>query len=231
MLHSWTGSPQEVRGLGEHLAAQGHTVLGPRLTHHGTTPGDMNRSRWRDWYFCALDGWYVLKAQCEEVTAVGLSMGGTLALGLASQQPLSAVATLSTPIDIPADWRLRFAEMLAFLHPFYPKSEQTASWADEGAAALRVAYSVWPARAVREARDGLREMRDILPRINVPVLLMHSRDDLVVPSKHMDRIYERLGSIHKEKVLLERGDHVITEDADREFVFTRVAKFISTHTQ
>jgi esterase/lipase len=36
VLHGWTGSTQEVRALGAHLATQGYTVFGPRLTHHGT---------------------------------------------------------------------------------------------------------------------------------------------------------------------------------------------------
>ena len=75
LIHGFTGTPFEMRGLGEWLAGEGYTVLGPRLTHHGTTAADMNRSRWWDWYYSALDGWHLLNQICDEVVVVGLSMG------------------------------------------------------------------------------------------------------------------------------------------------------------
>ncbi|HJO33593.1 MAG TPA: alpha/beta fold hydrolase [Anaerolineales bacterium] len=152
VLHGWTGSTQEVRALGAHLATQGYTVFGPRLTHHGTAPADKNRSCWWDWCYSALDGWHILNALCEKVAAVGLSMGGAMALALASQQPVAAVAAMGTPIQIPADWRLFPIPFLARLRPFLPKPEQGASWVDAGASARRVAYSVRPTRAAARSR-------------------------------------------------------------------------------
>ena len=200
VLHGWTGSTQEVRGLGEHLVNLGYTVLGPRLTHHGTTPADMNHSRWWDWYYSALDGWHILNAQCEKVAAVGLSMGGAMALALANQQPVAAVAALSTPMYIPADWRFALVPLLAQFRPFLPKPEQDASWVNAGASARRVAYSVRPVRAIAAARRGLIHVRAALPHVRSPTLLLHSRTDHVVAPENMDLIYQAIGSTRKEKV-------------------------------
>ncbi len=75
----YSRSARPRRALGEHLATQGYTVFGPRLTHHGTAPAELNRSRWWDWYFSALDGWHILNALCKKIAAVGLSMGGAMA--------------------------------------------------------------------------------------------------------------------------------------------------------
>ena len=41
LIHGFTASPQEMRRLGEHLAGEGHTVLGLRLPGHASTPPDM----------------------------------------------------------------------------------------------------------------------------------------------------------------------------------------------
>ena len=42
LIHGFTASPQEMRGLGVHLAEQGYSVLGIRLFGHGTQENDMN---------------------------------------------------------------------------------------------------------------------------------------------------------------------------------------------
>jgi carboxylesterase len=86
-------------------------------------------------------------------------------------------------------------------------------------------------RAIAAARRGLIHVRAALPHVRSPTLLLHSRTDHVVAPENMDLIYQAIGSTRKEKVWLERGDHIITEDADREQVFKRVATFLAAHTQ
>ncbi len=43
----------------------------------------------------------------------------------------------------------------------------------------------------------------------------------------LQRNCDRLGSLHKETLLLPRGDHVVTEDVERRQVFAAVAKFLA----
>jgi carboxylesterase len=38
LIHGFTGTPFEMRGLGQYLAARNYTVFGPRLSHHGSKP-------------------------------------------------------------------------------------------------------------------------------------------------------------------------------------------------
>src|SRR5436305_13762407 len=42
LLHGLTGSPAEVRPVGEALAAAGFHAVGPLLPGHGTTPEDLD---------------------------------------------------------------------------------------------------------------------------------------------------------------------------------------------
>src|ERR687889_705116 len=47
--HGFTGTTQSVRPLGEALAEEGFTVIGPRLEGHGTSMEDHTSSTASDW--------------------------------------------------------------------------------------------------------------------------------------------------------------------------------------
>lgn len=49
LLHGYTGSPPEMRQIGDDLHARGCTVSAPLLPGHGATPEALNRWRWTDW--------------------------------------------------------------------------------------------------------------------------------------------------------------------------------------
>jgi carboxylesterase len=48
-MDGFTGTPKEMRWLGEYLNHQGYTVYGIRLNGHATRSVDMIRSRWQEW--------------------------------------------------------------------------------------------------------------------------------------------------------------------------------------
>src|SRR5271154_1300134 len=87
VVHGFTGSPQSMRGLAEALAAAGHAVELPRLPGHGTAIEDMLTTGWEDWTATVQAAYRELAARCDQVVVAGLSMGGTLAIWLALQQP------------------------------------------------------------------------------------------------------------------------------------------------
>jgi len=62
--------------------------------------------------------------------------------------------------------------------------------------------------------------------VKVPVLLIHSRDDKYVVQGSMDAILAALGSTDKQKLWVEGGGHVITEEPTRDVVFKAAAEFI-----
>jgi esterase/lipase len=72
----------------------------------------------------------------------------------------------------------------------------------------------------------LAVMRDSLPQVKVPALLIHSRNDRYVVEGSMDKIYEQLGSTDKQKLWVEGGGHVITEEPTRTAVFQAAGDFI-----
>ncbi len=87
LIHGYTGSPTEMRWIGDYLHARGLTVSGPLLPGHGTTPEAMNRCRWTDWTGHVEAALADLRARCTRVFVGGLSMGSLLTLHLAARHP------------------------------------------------------------------------------------------------------------------------------------------------
>lgn len=230
LIHGFTGTPNEMRPLGEALQTDGQTVLGIRLPQHGTTPSDMFHAQASDWLQATLDGYQILRDQCDSIFVMGLSMGGALALWLAAHYPVSGVVAMSTPsqpFHQGMDWRARFANWFSLLTPYIPKKPSPAT--DPIMRAQRVAYPTYPTRAVTQFRTIIRLGAQALPQVTAPALLAHSRADETIPPDNLPYIYQHLGSADKELLWLERSGHVITEEAERGLLFDRVLTFVHTH--
>ena len=87
LVHGFTGNPSSMRPMGEYLAGQGFTVVGPRLKGHGTRVEDMFDNTYQDWIASAEAGLDEIRKQCRTVFVAGLSMGATLAMHLACSHP------------------------------------------------------------------------------------------------------------------------------------------------
>jgi esterase/lipase len=121
-------------------------------------------------------------------------------------------------------WAIQF---LSWFKPALPKGKVPGSgWFDQAAYAQHVAYPMNPVRSAMELKLLLKEMQAALPKIDVPVLLIHSRDDDYVFKDSMERIYHQLGSSDKQMLWVEGGGHVITEEPTREAVFKAAGDFV-----
>src|SRR5512138_3744096 len=97
LIHGFTGTPKEMRWMGEFLNRHGYTCLGIRLTGHATDPEDMIRSNWTDWAASVEDGYSLLRSFTDNIFLLGLSMGGALSLLMSTRLDVMGVAVMSTP--------------------------------------------------------------------------------------------------------------------------------------
>src|SRR6476469_5233944 len=133
LIHGFTGTPKEMRWMGEFLNQQGYNCLGIRLTGHATDPEDMIRSRWTDWVASVEDGYQFLRGLSDTIFLIGLSMGGSLSLLMSTRLNVKGVVAMSTPYKLPDDPRLRYLDLIARAIPFMPKSKEEpgVSWFDK----------------------------------------------------------------------------------------------------
>jgi dipeptidyl aminopeptidase/acylaminoacyl peptidase len=67
----------------------------------------------------------------------------------------------------------------------------------------------------------------VLPKIDVPVLLIHSKDDDYVLPENLELIYGALvNALDKTKLYVTGSGHVVTRDAARLDVFQSAVEFI-----
>jgi carboxylesterase len=229
LIHGFTGTPKEMRWMGEYLSAQGFSVLGVRLTGHATHPQDMIRSRWTDWVASVEDGYHLLRGGAEHIYLVGLSMGGALSLLLSTRLQTKGVAVISTPVQLTNDWRMHMIGLLSHIWPFIPKSKLApdSGWFDTEAWKDHISYPRNPLRSIVELNKLLIEMRANLSNVQVPVLLIHSKDDNYISPSNLEILYAGLiRSMDKTKLYISGSGHVATRDAVRAEVFEAVARFI-----
>lgn len=224
LVHGFTGTPKEMRLMGEYLHNKGLTVLGIRLAGHATKPLDLIRTNWQDWLASMEDGINILKCACEKVFVAGLSLGGTLSLIGASRYNLQGAVAIATPYELPRDWRLNFARPLSKIIPYIEKKPEEVR--DQEISKNHVDYPAYPTRAIVELNDLIKIFHKTLPGIGIPVFLINSDSDPTVPESHADKIQQEISLVNVERLLIKDSGHVITEDIDRDKVFSAVYNFI-----
>ena len=214
--------------MGEYLQEQGITCLGIRLAGHATKPENMIRSRYEDWMASVEDGYHLLRGMTDNIFLAGLSMGGTLSLLMSTRLDVKGVIAMSTPYKLREDPRLKYVNLISVFKTYTPKSseEPGASWFDKEAWKDHISYPQNPVRSVGELDKLLGEMRKALPKVHVPVLLIHSKDDPYVLPENMEWIYDDLkNASDKTKLYITRSGHVVTRDAARRQVFESAMEF------
>jgi len=216
--------------MGEYLNCElGFTCLGMRLTGHATRPKDMVRSRWTDWTASVEDGYNLLRDAADEIYFVGLSMGGALSLLMSTRLQVKGIVTMSAPYEIPAKhpaWQIR---LYSYFRTYLPKSkgEPGAGWFDKEAFKSHISYPLNPIRSAAELDVLLTKMHAALPKVNVPVCMIHSKDDDYVLPENMEHIYAGLVNVvDKEKHYVLGSGHVVTRDAACGQVFEIARDFI-----
>ena len=107
------------------------------------------------------------------------------------------------------------------------KGEPGSGWFDKTAYQEQVSYLYNPIRSVAELKELILQMRAAYPKVDVPVLLVHSKDDTYVLPENMERIYAGLVNTHdKTKLYITGSGHVVTLDAAHEQVFQSAMEFI-----
>lgn len=221
VVHGFTGNPQSMRPLAEAFAAAGFTVDLPLLPGHGTRVEDMLPTRWADWSAAVETAYAALAERCASVCVAGLSMGGTLALWLASLHPQVRGIVLVNPLaDGTAPGITGTVEALRTLDEEYVPAIGS-DIAKEGV--VESAYPATPVQPLLSLHGALAALR--LEAIRCPVLLLTSPQDHVVEPASSDLVAATVtGPV--ERIALERSFHVATLDHDAPLIERSAVDFV-----
>jgi carboxylesterase len=236
LLHGFTASPAEMRPLALALAAAGFSVIAVRLPGHGTDVADLERTAASEWIDAAEEALERVSG-AGPVFVAGQSMGGLLSLILAARHPekVRAVASLAAPM-----WFLE--RKVRILVPFFRFSSfwRLKRYVSKGPSdlppdrlATHFTYDRFPTRGILALGDVIREARQQLPSLRVPLLVLHGKRDRSAPFAGARVLLDEAGRdvpgglATKEYVEMEHSHHLLTLDVESEAVCARVVDFFS----
>lgn len=225
LLHGFTGTPGEMRPIGERLAARGYSVRAPLLPGHGTRVEDLQRSTWKEWFATALSSWDELGDRAPRRVVAGLSMGALLALHLARERPgeVLAVAVLAPALELANQ---RSADVAGWLR-WLPQLPRRFEIVPKLGGRLTPAYDEIPLRGLASMLDLQSVVRSELGEITAPALIVDGGSDQTISSRGVTAIESGLGSAIKRRRHFPRSGHIMTEDVDGPAVVDAVETFFA----
>jgi pimeloyl-ACP methyl ester carboxylesterase len=91
--------------------------------------------------------------------------------------------------------------------------------------AVNHAHPYMPLCPLASVFRALPDLRHHLSRVTCPVLVVAARHDHVVPGRDGIEVFARIGSAHKELLMLKRSFHAVLHDVEQERVEQRIAAF------
>jgi carboxylesterase len=228
LLHGFTGSPWEVRLLGDSLAARGARVVCPRLPGHGTTSEAMLWAGHHEWLAAAQDA-VTAQRGARRLVLAGLSMGALLAMIVAARrtQRVDGLVLMAPVLEFHARSaralkRLRFFPVQALLSPWVRKDGTDLE--DEAARAEAPVLPRYPLARVLDLIELQALAREVEPRLRCPSLVVAARNDHVVDAAEVRSLAKRLP--FSRLLELQRGFHIIPRDTDRAIALAEIGHFV-----
>ncbi len=230
IIHGFGGSPAQLRLLAQSINELGYTVKGLLLPGHCTTLEDMARVSWQDYIAAVRVGWDELAARCDDVSPIGLSMGGLLSLIMCAGCPARACITLSAAIK-PTNKLAPLSPVLKYVLPpvmrwperFMNRGEDFLNEYDYG-------YHGLPLRRVADLMHLSRMAQDALKDVRCPLLVIQSDFDPTVQPVSAEIIMRGTASERKKLVRLPHPAHIITLGPDRKTVTDETCAWLESVT-
>jgi carboxylesterase len=240
LLPGLSSTPLEMRPVAKALHRDGYTVSVPHIEGYGLgTPC----THWRSWIAAARAKYRELRDTHETVSICGLSMGATLSLAVAEEEPdITALSLLAVTlvydgwtipwyyplIDLvyhtPLRHRYRYQEKAPYglkneaLRARVAKSMSLHDASEIGSASLPLAH-------LYNARRLAAHVRGRLGRVTADCLIIHAVDDDTSSPHNARIVYEGVSSQVKQKCLLGESYHILTMDNERETVADETRRF------
>ena len=254
LIHGLTGTPNEMRIIAKGLNQAGFTVYAMQLAGHCGDEADLCRTTWQDWYQSVQQAADFLKQHVDHLFVAGLSMGALLSLKLAADYPQLVKGVGVYGVTFTYDgWSMPFwAKQLFFLLTFLKKLHlfQKTSFIEKPPYGLKderiratVAASMFsgdstaaglagnPFPALAEMQWLAKKVRQQLPQVIAPCLIMHSGHDDIANINTNARLVEENVSGPTRFVVLDDSYHLITIDRQRREVINESVQFFQNITQ
>lgn len=230
LVHGYMSAPLEVRALAEYLCGRGYAVYGVRVKGHGTSPEDLARTAFEEWYESLNRGYAIIKSLTDHIVLGGFSTGGVLALLAAGRKRdrVRAVFSINAPLQL-RRYMARFASTIVSMNNLaaYIKRGATGwEFVENHPENRHINYFRNPLTGVKQLGRAMDAMEAALQEICVPALIIQGYHDPIVDPSSGESIFRQIGSTDKELTLFDRSRHGIVNGEGAHEVYDRVDRFL-----
>jgi len=242
LIHGLTGTPTELSVMARDLNGYGFTVFCPLLAGHCVSEAELLKTNWQDWYDSVKTALNAFSKHVDVIFSGGISAGAVLSLKLAQDFPeqLRGLVLYSTTLwwDGWATPKLSFILPFVLRLPYIGKRWRFKEAWPYGIKNERLrervrlkmqngdpseaGFSGMPGFSLRELWRLVDLVKEKLPQIKIPVLLIHARDDELTSIRNAIYIKNRVGGT-KRLIAMENSYHMITIDQERHQVSRQTA--------
>lgn len=230
LLHGFTGSPWDVRPLGEALAVRGLYVRAIQLPGHGSTPEALLSVDHRDWWRAASQALLSLR-DYRRIFVAGLSMGALLSLRLAADFPerVHGLALVAPAVRFkgPHMWLLKRLRRYGLLERFKPWVLKTGTdLSDPAVLAEAPILPSFPSARLQDMWELQDTAMSVLHRVRCATLVAVAEQDHVVdPAGGPVLVRGLTASSHVRFISLKDGFHIIPRDKGGPLLSSEVGHF------
>ncbi|NVY97069.1 alpha/beta fold hydrolase [Lactobacillus sp. DCY120] len=228
LLHSYTGTPNDMRALARNLAKANYSVYAPLFRGHGTENvvdilKEGNPARWQEDMEAALS---FVQSQGKTPRAIfGLSLGAIFATRALVKHPeLQCGGVFGSPLFTTdfTNVRAGFYQYLTWIGHYYqiPETEQEGQ--------RQVVDQLLP-QALEAIYQAQQETTSQLTQLQQPYFIGHGQDDVMVPVKAAEKVRQQLPVQQVDFRLYPQAGHVITVNQAREQLISDVLNFLTMH--
>lgn len=224
LVHGFCAAPDEMSSLGKFLESLGIASFAVQLAGHGTTPEELKKTRWIDWYNSVENALLFVKSwNPTYLFAAGLSMGAALSALLASEkQGIDGLILMAPALRI--DGVLpKFVPILKY---FLRDRDVDVIKVQEQYEIKRTKYSKEPVSAYHELFKLQKRVRKRLANITLPTLIIQGTDDKTINPVNGKIAYEAISSEIKELHMIEGAEHVIPCHSTRTQAYSHIQEFV-----
>jgi len=228
LIHGFTSSPREFRGMGNFLTRNNITVYAPLLPGHGTTPERLAIIKYVQWVEFIEEKIKMLAENHDEIFLVGNSFGGNLALISANKsKKIKGVVTLGTPIYFHNERRNKYI-ILPILKriKIFQKKKYKSKYAESLMKTKAYSYTSIPLRSLGQVLKIVNLSKTFIKNIKKPVLVMETPNDPVSRKDSVDYIIDNLPTKKKRVFTVPESYHVFILDKHAHLANKEILKFI-----
>src|SRR5690625_2964925 len=203
LLHGFTGNTSDVRQLGRFLQKKGMTSYSINYEGHAEHPKKITASSPYIWFKQVIDAYDFLRDEgYTNIFIAGVSIGGVMALQLATKREATGVGTICSPMFM-KDSATLYEQFIIYAKKYLSMFEQKSAEEIE-----QEIEGFEKTSTFDDISTFINMVRGNLNDVNVPLFVAQAENDKVIDPESANIIFEGSGTDEKIIKWYDKGGHV-----------------------